>query len=311
MKLEGAINALLALFSLFHRARAVPVSDRRPASPPAPPSRVPATPREIQERLTALGLLDPPADGVLGPVSRWALGEVCLAAGVRFDGTVTSNVAAALARAAPLPLEPGHDLAGRIVRAMQQRGYFIARHSDCLNIVYVEGMDVDGTANGNAPNAFNDLRCLVRIVDGVPEIAGAWEGTTEPSRRWTQAPMKAKGAARIAFGQHKAWGVGLHHDHEALVQVDDVTVFRDADKDYRRDGDAQDKGLFGINQHCGYDLPRNDLGNSSAGCLVGRTWAGHRAFMRLVKTDKRHVVGAGAYRFVTTVLPASAVASSE
>jgi hypothetical protein len=272
---------------------------------------VPTTPREIQERLTAIGLLDPPADGVLGPVSRWALGEACQAAGVRFDGTVTSDVAAAFAKATPLPLKPGDDLAGRIVRAMFARGHFVARHPGCLNIVYVEGMDVDGTPNDNAPNRFNDLRCLIRIVDGVPEIAGAWEATTEPSRRWTQEPMNAKGAARIAFGQHKAWGLGLHHDHEALVQVSDVTVFRDANKDGRRDGDAQDTGLFGINQHCGYDLPRNDLGNSSAGCLVGRTWAGHRAFMRLVKTDKRHVVGNGSYRFLTTVLPAAAVANSE
>jgi hypothetical protein len=272
---------------------------------------VPTTPREIQERLTALGVLEPPADGVLGPVSRWALGAVCGVAGVSFDGTVRSDVAAALAKATPLALRPGDDLAGRIVRAMFVRGDFIARHPDCLNIVYVEGMDVDGTPNANAPNAFNDLRCLIRIVDGVPVMAGAWEGTTEPSRRWTREPMNAKGAARIAFGQHKAWGIGLHHDHEALVQVADVTVFRDANKDYRRDGDAPDKGLFGINQHCGYDLPRNDLGNSSAGCLVGRTWAGHRAFMRLVKTDARHLAGNGSYRFLTTVLPASAIADSE
>jgi len=31
--------------------------------------------REIQTRLTALGCLDPPADGTFGPVSRLVLGE--------------------------------------------------------------------------------------------------------------------------------------------------------------------------------------------------------------------------------------------
>jgi hypothetical protein len=126
--------------------------------------------------------------------------------------------------------------------------------------------------------------------------------------------MNPKGAARIAFGQYTAWQTGVHRSresggHEALVQVAPVTVHRDLDKDYRREGDARDTGLFGINQHWGYDLPRDDLGNSSAGCLVGRTKAGHRAFMALVKTDKRYLADRN-HRFTTTVLPASAVLTS-
>ncbi len=148
-------------------------------------------------------------------------------------------------------------------------------------------------------------------MGGKPVIAGAWEGTTEPSRRWTQDPMNPKGAARIAFGQYAAWQTGVHGPresggHEALVQVAPVTVHRDLDKDYKRGGDARDTGLFGINQHWGYDLPKNDLGNSSAGCLVGRTKAGHRAFMALVKTDKRYLADRN-HRFTTTILPAGAV----
>ncbi|HEY8509928.1 MAG TPA: hypothetical protein VIL32_16310, partial [Steroidobacteraceae bacterium] len=68
------------------------------------------------------------------------------------------------------------------------------------------------------------------------------------------------------------------------------------------------EGLFGINQHWGYDLPRGDIGRASAGCLVGRTKAGHRAFMSIVKEDPRFVAS-HAYRFITTVIPASAVAA--
>ena len=324
---------LRSLIGIVRRPTVTVAVPDRPATPvqPAAPEFVSASPREIQERLIALGLLDPPADGVLGPVSRWALGEACgsVGQGVAGDSLVPANaeiapaVHAALARARPLPLMPGADprsapgagprsgpgagLAGAIVRAMLARGHWVARHPDCLNIVYVEGMDPDGTPNDNAPNRFNDLRCLIRVVDGVPRIAGAWEATTEPSRRWTQQPMNPKGAARIAFGQYKAWAVGLHHDHEALVQVADIAVFRDANKDYLRDGDEKDVGLFGVNQHWGYDLPSNDLGNSSAGCLVGRSTAGHREFMRLVRSDKRYLVAGGGYRFLTTVLPASAV----
>jgi len=285
------MNALLsALRSLVRRGAPRPATKPAPApSAPTPPE----TAQDTQERLIAQGLLDPPADGILGALSRWAMTEP-----------------------PPAPLTPGPDLPGRIVRAMLARGCFVARHRDLLNIVYVEGMDPDGTANDNAPNRFNDLRCLVRIVDGIPQLAGAWEATTEPSRRWTLDPMNPKGAARIAFGQYKAWALGRHHpgergDHEALVQVADITVCRDANRDFRRDGDARDTGLFGINQHWGYDLPRNDLGNSSAGCLVGRSTAGHREFMRLLKTDKRFVLSGGGYRFIATILPASEVAGSE
>jgi hypothetical protein len=314
--LGGFLRALIGIFK--QRTATIEAPPAPPAPAPLGPQEI-ATPRAIQERLIALGLLDPPADGVLGPVSRWALGEACRSVGASFPGELTPEVCAALAKARPLPLqpaagprsEPGAGLAGAIVHAMLARGHWIARHPDCLNIVYVEGMDPDGTRNDNAPNRFNDLRCLIRVVDGVPKLVGAWEATTEPSRRWTEHPMNPKGAARIAFGQYKAWAVGLHHEHEALVQVADITVFRDANKDYKRDGDAKDVGLFGINQHWGYDLPRNDLDNSSAGCLVGRTTAGHREFMRLVKSDQRYVVSNGAYRFLTTVLPASAVVSSE
>jgi hypothetical protein len=289
------MNSLLAALLALVRRKTPPARTTPPAAKPTPapsPQPAPASPRERQARLIAHGLLDPPADGIIGPLSRWAMREP-----------------------PPAPLAPGqdlrNDLAGRIVRAMLARGCFVARHRDLLNIVYVEGMDPDGTLNDNAPNRFNDLRCLVRIVDGVPQLAGAWEATTEPSRRWTLDPMNPQGAARIAFGQYKAWALGRHRDHEALVQVAAVTVCRDANKDYRRDGDIRDTGLFGINQHWGYDLPRNDLGNSSAGCLVGRTTAGHREFMRLVKTDKRFLLSGGGYRFITTILPASEVANSE
>jgi hypothetical protein len=284
-EMSAALGAafLRRLAGLF--ARSTP--PRSSSKEPSPPPPAPASPRDLQTRLIAQGLLDPPADGVLGALSRWAM-----------------------TLAAPPPLAPGNDLPGRIVRAMLARGHFVARNPECLNIVYVEGLDPDGRANDNAPNRFNDLRCLIRIdAAGVPRLAGAWEATTEPSRRWTLAPLNPKGAARIAFGQYKSWAVGMHHTHEALVQVDDVTVFRDANKDYKRDGDAPDTGLFGINQHWGYDLPHDDLGNSSAGCLVGRSTAGHREFMRLVKSDRRYLVSDGAYRFLTTIMPAAALPS--
>jgi hypothetical protein len=75
--LGGFLHALAGIF----KRRGAPT-----APDPAPSLSALAGARDIQARLIALGLLDPPADGALGPVSRWALGEACRAVGAVFDG---------------------------------------------------------------------------------------------------------------------------------------------------------------------------------------------------------------------------------
>ena len=202
-------------------------------------------------------------------------------------------------------IAPSFDLAARIVRAMEQRGYAVDRAAGEINIVYVEGASADGVPNGDAANAFNDRRMLIRFEGAAPTIVGNWPATTEPGRRYTVQPINAGGAARIAFGQYRAWQVGMHRGHhEALVQTGGtVTVCRDANKDYERDGDRQTTGFYGINQHHGYDFPQDDIRTASAGCLVGRTVAGHREFMALVKSDPRYRAD-NRFAFRTTLLPA-------
>jgi putative peptidoglycan binding protein len=268
---------------------------------------------ELQQRLISIGLLDPPADGAIGQVTRWALGAFCKAAGLPFNDALTTRIWDTLrsdAAAALFPLNAsGPAFAARLVRAMQARGDFIARHPDCGNIVYVEGRDTNGQENDDAPNKFNDSRFVIRIgPGGVPEFRGSWEATTEPGRYYTINPMNVKGAARIAFGQYKAWVVGTHaRNHEALVQAGDITVHRDLNKDYKRTGDKLDTGAnFAVNQHWGYDLPKNDIGRASAGCLVGRSKQGHRDFMKIVKSDPRYKASHG-YRFMTSVLAGDAL----
>ncbi len=105
-----------------------------------------------QARLAHHGLLDPPPDAQLGPVTTWALREFCRRAGLTFENALSPEAAARLASPAPiLPLEPGDDLAGRVVRAMTARGHWICRHPDCLNIVYLEGTEPDGRPEPGAP----------------------------------------------------------------------------------------------------------------------------------------------------------------
>ena len=266
---------------------------------------------DIQGRLAALGVLDPYVDGKFGPVSTWALGAFAERVKINFRFELSPELAMVLLRAdaqATFPLLPGDGLAARVVGALQRRGYWIARGPGAANIVYIEGLDLDGSANENAPNVFNDLRMIIKVApNGAPNIEGMWEATTEPGRFYTQHPLDRGGAARIAFGQHKAWSVGFHrNDHEALVQTDDLAFYRDLNKDYQRKGDRLFTSMIGLNQHWGYDLPRGDIGHSSAGCLVGRTPQGHREFMKIIKADPRYEVSRG-YKFMSTVISASAL----
>lgn len=269
--------------------------------------------REVQARLLALGLLDSPPDGEFGPISFWALTEWLKRAGLEGVGRLSKGVAEALLSSQAedaFPLKPDGSLAGRIVVAMRNLGHGFCRHPLALNIVYVEGLSPDGSRNDDKPNVFNDLRMLLRAgEDGVPFVEESWVATTEPGTYYTKVKkLNPLGTARIAFGQYKSWSVGVHmagkpSEHEALVQTAPVTVHRDLNEDFERAGDKTYTGLFGVNQHYGFDAPVDDIGRASAGCLVGRTKAGHRSFMALCKADPRYRLHKG-YRFTATVLDA-------
>jgi hypothetical protein len=190
----------------------------------------------------------------------------------------------------------------QIVKYCDLNNYKLSTGDREINIIYVEGMDTSGNNNSDEPNQFNDVRL---VLDSNLRLLGNWSATTEPGRWYTEHPMNPNGCARIAFGQYKAWAVGTHGNsepHEALVQVDEVAVYRDANRDGLRTGDAIDRGLFGINQHYGYDLPVDNVGRASAGCLVGRTRQGHREFMNIIKSDARYRAD-NQHVFTTTVIP--------
>jgi hypothetical protein len=193
--------------------------------------------------------------------------------------------------------------ATKIVNYMARKKYDIDEGTRLVNIVYIEGMDTDGDLNDDRPNYFNDLRLVIQFVGGNPAVIGCWEASTEPGAYYTYNPMNPGGAARIAFGQYEAWRVGIHgtsEPHEALVQVAPIKVHRDLNKDFVRTGDRIKEGLFGVNQHWGYDMSL--VGRASAGCLVGRTRKGHREFMALVKSDRRYRDNPG-HIFTTTIIP--------
>ena len=195
--------------------------------------------------------------------------------------------------------------AERIVNYMDREKYQIFKEKGQKNIVYLEGADPGGKVNDDRPNYFNDLRIIIafdRLFK--PVIEGIYIASTEPGFYYTDNPMNPRGAARIKFGQYRAWQVGIHGNsspHEALVQVEEVGVHRDYNRDMKRTGDEIDWGLFGINQHWAYNYPIEDIADSSAGCLVGRLWDEHLDFMSRVKSDPRYVLNPN-FIFSTTII---------
>jgi hypothetical protein len=254
------------------------------------------------------------ADGKFGPISTAALSEFQTLTRVGTVGTLDKATAKALIETSPEKYEaliptgvvaPGNDQAGRIIKYMVAKGYNISRQLDTYNIVYVEGVDLDGTLNGDELNSFNDLRLVIQInAMGKPVIVDKWVATTEPGSYWTNNPENSGGVARIKFGQYKAWRVGYHKKQwPALKQFEIVPVHRDLNKDGFRTGDKIDTSkIFGINQHHANDADRNDIGLWSAGCLVGRSEFGHNQFMNIIMKDKRYKANKE-YLFETTIIP--------
>lgn len=263
--------------------------------------------KQVQTNLTRLGLLDPPADGQFGRFSAQALKNFQTLMKISESGLGSQTAKALNEVKEAIPLKLGNDLATRIIKYMYSKQYFVALGEKHYNIVYIEGASADGTPNKDSTNLWNDRRIVIEIAYGTPKILGNWIGTTEPGKYYIDNPLNAQGAARIAFGQYQAWQVGTHKDHEALLQVKPITVYRDRNKDGFRTGDPTDKGLFGINQHWGYDMA--EVGRASAGCLVGQSCDEHREFMALIKKDARYQLNSG-YVFFTTVIPGDDLAKA-
>ncbi|NEP03282.1 MAG: hypothetical protein F6K58_32520, partial [Symploca sp. SIO2E9] len=200
-----------------------------------------------------------------------------------------------------------NDLAKKIVAYSEKKLYLLYEGVGEKNIIYVEGMNLDGTLNDNRLNVWNDLRIVLEIFDGSPKITGIWEATTTPGRHYTNNPMNPKGAAIIKPGQYWSWKVGTHGTkdlHEGLIQKRSITVYRDKNKNGKIDNTNYEIGMFHINQHWGYDYPQDNIGKGSAGCLAGRTRQGHREFMKLIKQDPRYQNNQD-FTFGATIIPGS------
>lgn len=84
------------------------------------------------------------------------------------------------------------DLVDRIIKYMLALNYKVFTGQRQYNIVYVEGMNIDGSLNADPPNCFNDRRLIIQVLDGKPKVIGNWEATTEPGSYYTDRPMSPR-----------------------------------------------------------------------------------------------------------------------
>ena len=201
--------------------------------------------------------------------------------------------------------------AKRVIAHMESLGYEIYRNPGEINIVYVEGVNLDGIPNKDEGDRFNDLCLLIRFENGDPVIIHRSVCTTEPGYAATIAAsaLKLGGVARVQLAQYKnCWQMGTHKNstHPALVQRSPMMVHRDLNKDGKR---TKDKVLpaWGINQHgTKPNFLAKLVGMWSQGCLVRLHWKDHLEFIDLVKTDPRYVTNKS-FLFTTSILDGSKI----
>lgn len=261
--------------------------------------------RHIQSILIWHKILESKADGKWGRFSTYALvrfqkihgiSETCL--GIE---TAKALINTHPDRTQALKASVSQNFLSRVVACMRKKGFKVFTQPGEINIVYVEGVDPNFNLNADTPNVFNDLAITFDFINNAPRLLGKWVATADPGRYYTDSPMNPKGALHHN-GQAKAWRVGTHKDHRALVQCDYIEVTRDYNKDFRTEGDKKSRGKhFGANCHGSRTNNIRDIGKWSAGCKVLLGMRQHREFMSVVESDRRYRQNSNFVFTVTTL----------
>lgn len=187
-------------------------------------------------------------------------------------------------------LEENKSLAQKIVDCCVERGYPLRRGVGQINIVGIEGMDIDGNINNDAIDKWNDALFLLEFQSGRPVIIFKAQCTTEPGQYYTNKPLNPNGAARLDTGYHKdLWQFGQHRGYYALVQGDNTArLVRDRNRNHRRDDAVSHERWRGVNLHTtkttGWrgSASSGTIGLWSAGCVVVYRPADFTKMMKII-----------------------------
>jgi hypothetical protein len=178
-----------------------------------------------------------------------------------------------------------------------------------LNVLYFEDSTINFEPVNEELDAWNDIRA---VFDAEGNCIFKQIATTEPGLIATNSKKSAAlgGVFRIAIGQHLSkWAIGWHNsagfNHAALVQRGSILGYRDKNRDGKRIGDPVSFAT-GVNQHStALKFKGSQVGNFSAGCLVGKEWAKHIEFMQVLQQDARFIADKSTFLFSSTIIDAS------
>lgn len=153
-----------------------------------------------------------------------------------------------------------------LISVMQSKNYAVFENNKGhdLNIVGIRTQSEEA-------EKFNDWLTVFYLYDGVWNYF-AFPATTDPGTFYRKNPLSVKGTAVLKPGQYRSvYKVGRHRNYKALQQINDMTVFRDANRDGLLDvqGVEEDHGMHGINIHRANAYRASTVvGKWSAGCQV-------------------------------------------
>ncbi|WP_243348678.1 hypothetical protein [Parabacteroides sp. FAFU027] len=157
----------------------------------------------------------------------------------------------------------------KIQNALRKKGYKIFENDTKpynLNIVGIRSINAK-------PNSFDDWITVMWKYKGNWNLV-KYEATTDPGLFWLENPGNPLGTAILKEGQYPgSHQLGLHQGkYKALVQIGNLTVIRDYDRDKQLDynsGSEETNNNFGINIHRACLNGRSiQVDKWSAGCQV-------------------------------------------
>lgn len=168
-----------------------------------------------------------------------------------------------------------------------------------LNVVFLRNMPPTYDAKGRL--LFRDIATCFYLNHGYWNFH-AWRCTTIPGTEWLESPMRPSGCAIRLPGQvRNSHDLGMHHGKPAMVQIADIPIERDANKDrILHFGENRQVATpsSGLNLHRAGEASEI-IGAWSAGCFVWAVSADFLEFLALVERQKAAGFGT---RITTTLL---------
>jgi hypothetical protein len=149
-----------------------------------------------------------------------------------------------------------------------------------VNIVGVRNM----STGDKVTNVFDDFITISYKENGEWKFY-CWNATTDPGKKGVMEFHNKKGVARLVPAQYRrTWKIDKHQGkYDALCQrLNNVSVWRDSDRDMLFENMLVDTGMFGINIHkAGQDSTW--IENWSEGCSVFKRVKDFDVFMSICK----------------------------